>query len=311
MPAAPAPPRAADRLAVHYVMLTFDPLIRRAPPVKNDRPDAFISETSIGSNVRSSSTRAAAAAVSATNVPVTASPEPLRALYENVGIAFRLKIPTHRRELLIVFADSIYILRIVGMHSTHSPRQKGTNPPGRLPAAFPPHTTPRPDLPCARNDPAPASIQSLPVLCQSDTLPVLRPPYTPAAKISKFPLRLRFRVSRVDYQAPRRLMERSPLDHCRVAAWSREEYTLTNEPTEKALPGRECDFPALGIKPDLIAALDRLHLDAPTDIQCQMIPVVLAGKDCLARAHSGTGKPIPIYCLSCKRLRPARVSRPW
>ncbi len=52
----------------------------------------------------------------------------------------------------------------------------------------------------------------------------------------------------------------------------------------------DSDFAALGLEPDLISALERLKLDAPTAIQCQMIPAVLDGKDCLARASTGTGK---------------------
>jgi superfamily II DNA/RNA helicase len=49
-------------------------------------------------------------------------------------------------------------------------------------------------------------------------------------------------------------------------------------------------FEALGLEPDVIAGLERLKLDAPTEIQRMMIPVVLGGKDCLARASTGTGK---------------------
>ena len=50
------------------------------------------------------------------------------------------------------------------------------------------------------------------------------------------------------------------------------------------------DFASLGINPELIAALERLRIDAPTDIQRQMIPTVLAGRDVLARALTGAGK---------------------
>lgn len=63
-----------------------------------------------------------------------------------------------------------------------------------------------------------------------------------------------------------------------------------NETIEESQDAANADFEALGIKPDLIAALERLRLDAPTEIQRQMIPAVLDGKDCLARAHSGAGK---------------------
>lgn len=52
----------------------------------------------------------------------------------------------------------------------------------------------------------------------------------------------------------------------------------------------EADFASLGIAAELITALDRLRIDAPTDLQCSMIPAVLAGRDVLARALTGAGK---------------------
>jgi ATP-dependent RNA helicase DeaD len=61
----------------------------------------------------------------------------------------------------------------------------------------------------------------------------------------------------------------------------------TSETTQTGTGG---GFQALGLTPDLITALERLKLDAPTEIQRQMIPVVLDGRDCLARASTGTGK---------------------
>lgn len=59
---------------------------------------------------------------------------------------------------------------------------------------------------------------------------------------------------------------------------------------EHTQPEADRNFADLGLDPDLIAALERLKLDAPTAIQCQMIPAVLDGRDCLARASTGTGK---------------------
>lgn len=49
-------------------------------------------------------------------------------------------------------------------------------------------------------------------------------------------------------------------------------------------------FEELGLEPTLIAALERLKLDAPTEIQRRVIPAVMEGRDCLARATTGAGK---------------------
>ena len=50
------------------------------------------------------------------------------------------------------------------------------------------------------------------------------------------------------------------------------------------------DFQALGLSPELIAALERLNIDAPTDLQRQVLPTVFAGRDLLVRALTGAGK---------------------
>src|SRR5579871_2245646 len=49
-------------------------------------------------------------------------------------------------------------------------------------------------------------------------------------------------------------------------------------------------FSDLGLKPELLRALDELGYQAPTPIQSQAIPVVLAGGDVLGGAQTGTGK---------------------
>jgi superfamily II DNA/RNA helicase len=49
-------------------------------------------------------------------------------------------------------------------------------------------------------------------------------------------------------------------------------------------------FEDLGVEPSLISALQRLKLSAPTEIQRRLIPAILDGKDCLARASTGAGK---------------------
>src|SRR4051812_39897610 len=49
-------------------------------------------------------------------------------------------------------------------------------------------------------------------------------------------------------------------------------------------------FTDLGLKPELLRALDEKGYSAPTPIQAQAIPAVLAGGDVLAGAQTGTGK---------------------
>ncbi|HEY5897581.1 MAG TPA: DEAD/DEAH box helicase, partial [Burkholderiales bacterium] len=49
-------------------------------------------------------------------------------------------------------------------------------------------------------------------------------------------------------------------------------------------------FDSLGLKPELLRAVAEQGYTTPTPIQAQAIPVVLAGKDLLGAAQTGTGK---------------------
>jgi ATP-dependent RNA helicase RhlE len=49
-------------------------------------------------------------------------------------------------------------------------------------------------------------------------------------------------------------------------------------------------FDSLGLTPSLCAPLARLGYETPTPVQLQSIPIVLTGRDLLARAQTGTGK---------------------
>ena len=50
------------------------------------------------------------------------------------------------------------------------------------------------------------------------------------------------------------------------------------------------DFSSLGIKGTLVNALHMQNIDTPTPVQERAIPAVLAGKDLIAQAQTGTGK---------------------
>src|SRR5215213_7287178 len=55
---------------------------------------------------------------------------------------------------------------------------------------------------------------------------------------------------------------------------------------EAATPG----FPTLGLDADLSAAITALGYEEPTPVQRETIPLMLAGRDVLAQAATGTGK---------------------
>jgi len=65
------------------------------------------------------------------------------------------------------------------------------------------------------------------------------------------------------------------------------------------------DFAALGLSPALAAACAHAGFDAPTAIQQQAIPVVLAGRDLLALAPTGSGKTAAFALPLLQRLATA------
>jgi len=74
-------------------------------------------------------------------------------------------------------------------------------------------------------------------------------------------------------------------------------------------------FQSLGLKPELLRAIEECGYTTPTPVQSQAIPVVLAGRDLLAGAQTGTGKTagftLPILQLltapGAERRRAPRV----
>ncbi|MGH2418666.1 MAG: DEAD/DEAH box helicase, partial [Candidatus Limnocylindria bacterium] len=70
-------------------------------------------------------------------------------------------------------------------------------------------------------------------------------------------------------------------------------------------------FSALGLRPDLLRAVARQGYTHPTPVQREAIPLVLAGRDLLAGAQTGTGKTAAFVLPILQHLaaRPARDRR--
>ena len=70
-------------------------------------------------------------------------------------------------------------------------------------------------------------------------------------------------------------------------------------------------FSALGLRPDLLRAVARQGYTDPTPVQRDAIPLVLAGRDLLAGAQTGTGKTAAFVLPIIQQLaeRPARDNR--
>jgi len=50
------------------------------------------------------------------------------------------------------------------------------------------------------------------------------------------------------------------------------------------------EFSQLGLHPQLVQAVTELGYTAPTPIQADVIPMLLAGHDVIGQAQTGTGK---------------------
>ncbi|MGH9877407.1 MAG: DEAD/DEAH box helicase, partial [Nitrososphaerales archaeon] len=50
------------------------------------------------------------------------------------------------------------------------------------------------------------------------------------------------------------------------------------------------EFRELGLKSEILRALEEIGFTEPFPIQAETIPLILAGKDVVGQAHTGTGK---------------------
>jgi superfamily II DNA/RNA helicase len=82
---------------------------------------------------------------------------------------------------------------------------------------------------------------------------------------------------------------------------------MTNPDSETTAP---TGFAALGLPPALVGTLTTLGYEEPTPIQREAIPPLLAGRDVLGQAATGTGKTaafaLPLLVQRVRRLRRAQ-----
>jgi ATP-dependent RNA helicase RhlE len=69
-------------------------------------------------------------------------------------------------------------------------------------------------------------------------------------------------------------------------------------------------FAALGLRPELLKAVSEAGYTTPTPIQTQAIPVVLAGKDVMGGAQTGTGKTAGFALPILQKLAPMANTSP-
>jgi ATP-dependent RNA helicase RhlE len=72
-------------------------------------------------------------------------------------------------------------------------------------------------------------------------------------------------------------------------------------------PGKEClnlSFDSLGLMPELLRAVAEEGYTEPTPVQQQAIPVIIAGRDVMAGAQTGTGKTAGFTLPLLQRLAP-------
>lgn len=65
-------------------------------------------------------------------------------------------------------------------------------------------------------------------------------------------------------------------------------------------------FAALGLHPNILAALTAVGYEEPSPIQSQAIPVILAGQDMIGQAQTGTGKTAAFALPILSKIDPAK-----
>src|SRR5215468_10783470 len=69
-------------------------------------------------------------------------------------------------------------------------------------------------------------------------------------------------------------------------------------------------FAALGLRPEILRAVTEAGYTTPTPIQAQAIPLIMAGKDVMGGAQTGTGKTAGFALPILQKLLPTANASP-
>ncbi|MFH1748336.1 MAG: DEAD/DEAH box helicase [Planctomycetota bacterium] len=105
-------------------------------------------------------------------------------------------------------------------------------------------------------------------------------------------------------QNERRSPTRSAGKRRRMWRPERQSKHTANEQRNTESVGGAGGFADLGLSRPLLAALERVGFQKPTDIQRELIPPALAGRDCLGQARTGTGKTAAFALPLLQRVQP-------
>ena len=86
------------------------------------------------------------------------------------------------------------------------------------------------------------------------------------------------------------------------------EHTAGEQSNTESVGGAE-GFTDLGLSRALLATVARVGFQKPTDIQRELIPPALAGRDCLGQARTGTGKTAAFALPMLQRVEPGHGIR--
>jgi len=88
------------------------------------------------------------------------------------------------------------------------------------------------------------------------------------------------------------------------------KHETSHPPTAASVHGFSPGFAALGVEASLLATLETLGYEEPTPIQREAIPPLLAGKDLLGQAATGTGKTAAFTLPLLQRIAHSAKAKP-
>ncbi len=88
------------------------------------------------------------------------------------------------------------------------------------------------------------------------------------------------------------------------------KHDTTHSSTTPTATGFSPGFAALGLEASLLAALENLGYEEPTPIQREAVPALLAGRDLLGQAATGTGKTAAFALPLLQRIAHGAKQRP-